>query len=141
MYGTTSFRRNLRRLTVASCFLALALVLPLLTGQIPRIGNMLCPMHLPVMLCGYLCGPVWGTCVGLIAPLLRFVLFGAPEIMPRGLAMSAELAAYIGIRSLKFFDGLQDFYRCACTEIGFVKHFLVASESHHPSANFNIVGT
>ena len=48
---------------------------------------------------------------------------------------------FIGIRSLKFFDRLQDFYCCACAEISFVKHFLVACESHHSSANFNIIGT
>ena len=89
-----SLRRHLLRLMISSCFLALALVLPLLTGQIKQIGNMLCPMHLPVLLCGYLCGPVWGMVVGLVAPLLRFVIFGMPLIMPSGLGMAAELATY-----------------------------------------------
>ena len=89
-----SLRRHLLRLIVSACFLAIALVLPLLTGQIKQIGNMLCPMHLPVLMCGYLCGPVWGFVVGLCAPLLRFVIFGMPLIMPSGLGMAAELATY-----------------------------------------------
>ena len=31
----------------AAMFLALAYVIPFLTGQIPQIGSMLCPMHIP----------------------------------------------------------------------------------------------
>lgn len=73
--------------------LALALLLPFLTGQIPSIGKMLSPMHLPVLLCGMLCGPIFGFAVGLVAAPLRFILFGAPQ-MPNVLYMTAELAAY-----------------------------------------------
>ena len=94
MYVYLPSRRHLLRLVISALFLALALVLPLLTGQIKQIGNMLCPMHLPVLLCGYLCGPLWGMAVGAVAPLLRFVIFGMPTIMPSGLGMAAELAAY-----------------------------------------------
>ena len=74
--------------------LALCLVLPFFTGQIPQIGSMLCPMHIPVLLAGFLCGPWWAAAVGLAAPVLRFVLFGMPPLMPVGLAMTFELAAY-----------------------------------------------
>lgn len=48
--------QTVKKLTYSAMALALALVLPFLTGQIPQIGNMLCPMHLPVLLCGFLCG-------------------------------------------------------------------------------------
>jgi len=47
---------KVNKLVYASLFLALALALPFLTGQIPQIGAMLTPMHFPVLLCGYLCG-------------------------------------------------------------------------------------
>ena len=40
------------RLTYSALYLAIALVLPFLTGQIPQIGSMLCPMHIPALLCG-----------------------------------------------------------------------------------------
>ena len=43
----------MRQLVLAALFLALAFVLPLLTGQVPKVGNMLCPMHFPVLLCGF----------------------------------------------------------------------------------------
>lgn len=51
----------IRALTYSALCLALCLVLPFLTGQIPQIGGMLCPMHFPVLLCGFLCGPWWGA--------------------------------------------------------------------------------
>ena len=84
----------LRTLVTAAMLLALGLVLPFLTGQIPQIGEMLCPMHLPVLLCGLLCGWKYGLAVGLILPPLRYVLFFAPPLFPTGTAMAFELAAY-----------------------------------------------
>lgn len=52
-----------RNLVYAGAALALCLVLPFLTGQIPQIGSALCPMHIPVLLAGFLCGP-WVGCGG-----------------------------------------------------------------------------
>ena len=83
-----------RTLTLASMFLALAFVLPFLTGQIPQIGSMLCPMHIPVLLCGFICGWPWGLVVGFLAPLLRSVTLGMPPLFPTAFCMAFELAAY-----------------------------------------------
>lgn len=87
-------KTNIRRLVLAALFLALAMVLPLLTGQIPEIGQALSPMHIPVLLCGFVCGPLYGAAVGLISPLLRFAIFGMPPIFPTGVAMAFELLTY-----------------------------------------------
>jgi len=89
-----SANNKLYRLVLAAMFLALAMVLPFLTGQIREIGKALCPMHIPVLLCGFFCGPWYGLAVGLIAPYLRFALFGMPALLPTGVGMSFELAAY-----------------------------------------------
>ena len=88
-----SSARN-KRLVVSALMLALALVLPYFTGGIPASGNLLLPMHLPVLLCGFVCGPVWGLAVGAVAPLLRSLLFGMPPMFPTAVAMAFELAAY-----------------------------------------------
>lgn len=90
----SSKKKNLINLALAAMFLALALVLPFVTAGIPQIGNALCPMHIPVLLCGFVCGPWYAMGIGFIAPLLRFALFGMPPIMPIGIAMCFELAAY-----------------------------------------------
>ncbi len=83
------------KMVLAALFLALAYVLPFLTGQIPEIGSMLCPMHIPVLLCGFICGPIWGLGVGFVAPLLRSMLTGGfPPMFPTAVCMAFELAAY-----------------------------------------------
>ncbi len=73
--------------------LALCLLLPFLTGQIPQIGGMLSPMHIPVLLAGFLCGPWWAALIGLIGPVLRYLMFGMPPF-PVFIPMCFELAAY-----------------------------------------------
>jgi len=85
---------SLRRLVMSGLFLAIALLLPFLTGQIQTVGQMLCPMHLPVLLCGFLCGWPWGLAVGVAAPLLRSLIFGMPPLFPTAISMAAELAVY-----------------------------------------------
>ena len=55
----TNTDRSVKNLVVAALMLALAYVLPNFTGNIPQIGSMLLPMHLPVLLCGFLCGGFW----------------------------------------------------------------------------------
>ena len=86
--------KKVKKLTLSGLFLALALVMPFLTGQIPQIGSMLCPMHFPVLLCGFFCGGPMGLLVGFIAPLFRSVLFGMPPMFPVAICMAFELAAY-----------------------------------------------
>lgn len=81
------------KLTYAAMCLALCILLPFLTGQIPQIGNMLSPMHIPVLLAGYLCGPWWAALVGILAPLLRNAIFGMPPY-PGFIPMCFELAVY-----------------------------------------------
>lgn len=84
---------SVKTLVYAAVCLALCLVLPFLTGQIPQIGSALSPMHIPVLLCGFLCGGPTAALVGFIAPLLRYLLFSMPPY-PSNLAMAFELAAY-----------------------------------------------
>ena len=86
--------RQIKKMTYAALFLALAMVLPFLTGQIPQIGKSLCPMHIPALLCGFLCGWPWAPAVGAIAPILRSLLFGMPKIYPDAVCMMFELATY-----------------------------------------------
>ena len=85
---------QVRKMTYAALYLAIAMVLPFVTGQIPEIGVMLSPMHIPVLLCGFMCGWPWGLAVGFIAPLLRSVVFGMPVMFPGAVAMAFELATY-----------------------------------------------
>ena len=86
--------KTIRNLTLSAMFMAIGLVLPFLTGQIPQIGSMLLPMHIPVFLCGLICGWKYGLAVGFILPLLRSFLFTMPPMFPTAVAMAFELAVY-----------------------------------------------
>jgi thiamine transporter ThiT len=91
---------KLLKMILAALFLALAYVMPFLTGQIPEVGSMLCPMHIPVILCGFICGPVWGLAVGIISPLLRSMILTMPPLFPMAVCMAFELAAYGAVAGL-----------------------------------------
>ncbi len=108
--------KKLQRLVLSAMFLGLGLVLPFFTGQIPQIGNMLLPMHLPVILCGFICGWKYGLVVGAITPVLRSAVFGMPPMYPTAIAMVFELAAYGFLVGFLFKNArwqcLKSLYRC-----------------------------
>ena len=84
-----------KKLSLGALFIAIGLVLPtLVTGLVPEIGRMLLPTHLPVLLCGLICGRRYGLIVGFILPLMRGLIFGLPILFPNGISMAFELAAY-----------------------------------------------
>ncbi len=87
-------RSYVKNLTLSAMFIAIGFVLPFLTGHIPQIGSMLSPMHIPVFLCGLICGWPYGAVVGLLLPLSRSLILGMPPLYPTALAMSFELLTY-----------------------------------------------
>ena len=87
-------KTNVIKLTQSAMLMAIGLVLPFVTGQIPEFGKMLLPMHIPVLLCGLICGWQYGLAVGFILPLLRGAVFGMPALFLNATAMAFELATY-----------------------------------------------
>lgn len=83
-----------KKITLSAMFLAIGIILPFFTGQVPQIGNMLLPMHFPVFLCGMICGAPCGMVIGFVLPIFRSFLFGMPMMYPMAVAMAFELAVY-----------------------------------------------
>ena len=96
----TTSNDKIKRMVLAALFLALAYVLPFLTGQIPEIGSALLPMHVPVLLAGFIVGWRWGAVVGAAAPLFRSLTLGMPPLFPTAVCMAAELAVYGAVSGL-----------------------------------------
>lgn len=92
MNGNVKKKRTLR-LTYAALCLALTVVLPFVTGNNLALGNMLSLIHLPVLLCGLICGPGYGAAVGLVAPFLRFLIVSRPPLL-NAIPMAPELLVY-----------------------------------------------
>lgn len=89
-------------LVLSALFLAIGFVLPFLTGQIPEVGSMLLPLHLPALICGFVCGWPWGLLVGFVLPIARSLLLGMPPLVPTALAMAFEMAGYGAVAGLLY---------------------------------------
>ena len=87
-------RENIYNLVLASMLFALGLVLPFLTAHLASLGNMLLPMHLPILLCGFICGWKYGLLCGATLPIIRSLIFSMPPMFPQAVTMAFELAAY-----------------------------------------------
>ena len=70
-----------RSLVLAALFLALAFVLPMITGHVPQVGNMLCPMHFPILLCGFVLAGLTGGSFPFQAFLSGALLTAVPGIL------------------------------------------------------------
>ena len=91
-----------KKIVLTALFIAIGLTLPMITANVPMIGNMLLPMHFPIIICGLICGAGYGALAGVITPLLRSFIFGMPPLFPIAAAMAFELAAYGAVAGLVY---------------------------------------
>ncbi|MBQ1263898.1 MAG: ECF transporter S component [Oscillospiraceae bacterium] len=84
---------GMKNMIRAALCAALCVVLPMAFHAIPNAGSVILPMHIPVLLCGLICGWPWGFLCGLIGPALSSLLTGMPPaaILP---AMMVECCTY-----------------------------------------------
>ena len=68
-----------KKLTLTALCAALCVVLPVAFHLIPEGGSLFSPMHIPVLLCGLSCGPVWGLICGVLGPVLSSFITGMPN--------------------------------------------------------------
>ncbi len=111
--------KTLFNIILSAMFLSLGLVLPFLTGQIQYVGNMLLPMHIPVLLCGFICGWQYGAVAGFVLPIMRSLIFTMPIMYPTAIAMAFELSAYGFLSGYLFthakWQCIKSLYRCMIT--------------------------
>lgn len=87
-------RTRTQWITHSALFLALAMVLPIGFHFVnPLLARTALPMHLPVLLAGFLVGPASGLLVGILAPGLSHLMTGMPPTYAVPL-MSLELPIY-----------------------------------------------
>ncbi|MBQ5357170.1 MAG: ECF transporter S component [Oscillospiraceae bacterium] len=114
-----NIRNYVRKIVLCAMFLSIGIVLPFFTGQIPQVGRMLLPMHIPVILCGLICGGKSGAAVGFIMPLMRSMIFIMPPMYPDAVAMAFELASYGFIVGFMYENArwhcIKSLYRCMIT--------------------------
>lgn len=105
-----------KKVVLSGMFVAIGLFLPFITGEIPTIGKMLLPMHIPVLLCGLIVGWKYGLAVGIVLPILRSFLFGMPPLYPVAIAMAFEMGTYGFVSGFFYsrskFQCTKSLYRC-----------------------------
>ena len=84
---------SIKNMTLTAVCIALCVVLPIAFHSIPNAGSVFLPMHIPVLICGMICGWPYGFLCGLAGPLLSSALTGMPPIamLP---AMMVECGVY-----------------------------------------------
>ena len=82
-----------KQLVLTALFIAIGVVLPQAFHMIPNAGSIFLPMHIPVLLAGYVVGPFFGAICGFLTPLLSHFIFGMPPAPMLG-QMLCELAVY-----------------------------------------------
>ena len=103
-----------RDLVLTAMFIALGVILPQLFHVIPNGGILFSPMHIPVLLCGLLLGPLPGLIAGIVTPILSHLIFSMPPA-PMLMGMIVELAVYglvagLMMKALKNVDGILKIY-------------------------------
>ena len=91
------------RLTIGAMMLAMSIILPQIfhfTG-IPQVGSVFLPMHIPVILAGFILGPAYGTVIGAVAPIISHFITNMP-VSARLPFMIGELAVYGLVSGLMF---------------------------------------
>ena len=71
---------SIKKLTLTSVCGALCVVLPIAFHSIPNAGTIFLPMHIPVLICGMICGWPYGLLCGLMGPLLSSAITGMPPV-------------------------------------------------------------
>lgn len=84
---------TVKKSIITAVCMALCVVLPMAFHAIPNAGSIYCPMHIPVLLCGLVCGWQYGLLCGLIGPALSTLFTGMPPAayLP---SMMVEIAVY-----------------------------------------------
>ncbi|MFQ9872507.1 MAG: ECF transporter S component [Oscillospiraceae bacterium] len=100
---------SIKNLILAALFLALGILLPMLF-HVVGAGSAFLPMHIPVLLCGLICGWQYGALCGFIVPLLSSLFTGMPPIFPTAPAMMLELCAYGVMTGLLYRRAKQNIY-------------------------------
>lgn len=83
---------SIKRICICAICIALCYVLPLALHPF-GLGQVLSPIHLPVLLCGLICGWGYGAVCGILGPILSSVLSGMPPA-PMLMSMIPELCVY-----------------------------------------------
>lgn len=104
---------TVKRLVTTAICAAMCVVLPIAFHAIPNAGSVILPMHIPVLLCGLVCGWPYGLVCGLLGPFLSSFTGMPPMAVLPG--MMAECSVYgmvtgLGMKYIRTGKPMADLY-------------------------------
>jgi hypothetical protein len=96
LLGGVRMNQNLKtkELITGGLLLAVGILLPMVFHSMNIMGKVFLPMHIPVLIGGFLLSPYLALILGIVTPLLSSVLTGMPPMYPMGIIMAFELGTY-----------------------------------------------
>lgn len=91
-----------KKIILSGMFIAIGIILPMFFHTINLAGPVFLPMHIPVLIGGFLLGPAFGALVGILTPVLSGLMTGMPPVVPVMPIMAFELCAYGFITGVLF---------------------------------------
>nr|WP_300003058.1 ECF transporter S component [Tissierella sp.] len=97
-----NYRTNTTNIVIAGLMIALGLIIPTIFHAAGMGGKVFLPMHIPVLLAGFLLPPIYALLVGMATPIISSLLTGMPPIFPMAIIMMFELGTYAIIASFLY---------------------------------------
>ena len=91
-----------RRLVIAGLLLSLGIIIPMIFHSTGIAGTVFLPMHIPVLIGGFLLPPYLALLLGMLTPLINSLVTGMPQLFPMAIIMSFELGIYGFVASLMY---------------------------------------
>lgn len=93
-------RFTTNELILSGLLLATGIILPMIFHMFSLTGPIALPMHIPVLMGGFLLPPQLALLLGITTPFISSVLTGMPVLFPMAIIMSLELGTYGLVASL-----------------------------------------
>ena len=95
-------RNNTKKIIIAGLLLALGVIIPMIFHSTGIAGNVFLPMHIPVLIGGFLLPPYLALFLGMLTPLVNSLVTGMPPMFPMAIIMIFELGVYGMVASLLY---------------------------------------
>ena len=83
-----------KELVLGGLLLASGIIIPMIFHMFGMTGPIALPMHIPVLIGGFLLSPQLALALGIITPLISGLLTGMPVMFPMAVIMAFELGTY-----------------------------------------------
>ncbi|CAK7084867.1 ECF transporter S component [Tissierella sp. P1] len=95
-------KNNTKRLIIAGLLLAIGVIIPTIFHTTGIPGNIFLPMHVPVLIGGFLLPPYLALLLGMLTPILNSLITGMPPLFPMAVIMIFELGIYGLVASILY---------------------------------------